>query len=141
MDAAPLVQGDTIGIDAMTLDACEAWLTRLAEASGITAPTRTERARFSKAQEEGVQWRLDSPAWSRRRDRENEERAHASGPRRRACGGPGDRDHRGRDHAGCGVGDTITLVETFTRATTKQAVSPNRRRIRGARGYRMRNGW
>ena len=55
MDAAPLVQGDTIGIDAMTLEACEAWLTRLAEASGITAPTRTERARFSKAQEEGVQ--------------------------------------------------------------------------------------
>ena len=35
------------------------------------------------------------------------------------------------------MGDTTTLVETFTRATTKQAVSANRQRIRGARGKRL----
>ena len=57
---AHLVEGHTIGIDATTLeanaamrsivrrdtgDAYEAWLTRLAEASGIATPTRAELAR------------------------------------------------------------------------------------------------
>ena len=60
---AQLVEGHTIGIDATTLeanaamrtivrrdtgDAYEAWLTRLAEASGITTPTRAELARFDR---------------------------------------------------------------------------------------------
>ena len=58
-----LVQGHTIGIDATTLEAnaamraivrrdtgeaYEAWLTRLAEASGIPTPTRAELARFDR---------------------------------------------------------------------------------------------
>ena len=58
-----LVKGHTIGIDATTLeanaamrsivrrdtgDAYEAWLTRLAEASGIATPTRAELARFDR---------------------------------------------------------------------------------------------
>jgi transposase len=60
---AQLVQGETIGIDATTLEAnaalrsivrrdtgesYDAFLTRLAEASGITTPTRAELARFDK---------------------------------------------------------------------------------------------
>ncbi len=60
---ADLVQGHTIGIDATTLEAnaamrslvrrdtgaaYEAWLTQLAEASGIATPTRAEPARFDR---------------------------------------------------------------------------------------------
>ena len=60
---AQLVQGHTVGIDATTLEAnaamrsivrrdtgeaYEAWLTRLAEASGIATPTRAELARFDR---------------------------------------------------------------------------------------------
>ena len=60
---AHLVEGHTIGIDATTLEAnaamrsivrrdtgeaYEAWLTRLAEASGIATPTRVELARFDR---------------------------------------------------------------------------------------------
>ena len=60
---AHLVQGYTIGIDATTLEAnaamrsivrrdtgegYDAWLTRLAEASGIATPTRAELARFDR---------------------------------------------------------------------------------------------
>ena len=60
---AHLVKGHTSGIDATTLeanaamrsivrrdtgDAYEAWLTRLAEASGIATPTRAELARFDR---------------------------------------------------------------------------------------------
>ena len=60
---AHLVKGHTIGIDATTLeanaamrsivrrdtgDAYEAWLTRLAEASGIATPTRAALARFDR---------------------------------------------------------------------------------------------
>ena len=61
--AADLVHGRTIGIDATTLEAnaamrsivrrdtgaaYEAWLTRLAAASGIATPTRAELARFDR---------------------------------------------------------------------------------------------
>ena len=60
---AQLVKGRTLGIDATTLEASaalrsivrrdtgeayEAWLTRLAEASGIATPTRAELARFDR---------------------------------------------------------------------------------------------
>ena len=60
---AGLVQGHTLGIDATTLEAnaamrsivrrdtgeaYEAWLTRRAEAAGITTPTRAELARFDR---------------------------------------------------------------------------------------------
>ena len=60
---AHLVDGHTLGIDATTLEAnaamrsivrrdtgeaYEAWLTRLAEASGIATPTRAELARFDR---------------------------------------------------------------------------------------------
>ncbi len=60
---AQLVKGRTLGIDATTLEAnaalrsivrrdtgeeYEAWLTRLAEASGLTTPTRAELARFDR---------------------------------------------------------------------------------------------
>ena len=99
-----LVQGHTIGIDATTLEAnaamraivrrdtgeaYEAWLTRLAEASGIPTPTRAELARFDrKRKKKGVERRLDPPARSGREDHENEGRAHASGPHGRACRGP-----------------------------------------------------
>ena len=65
---ADLVQGYTIGIDATTLEAnaamrsivrretgegYDAWLTRLAEASGITTPTRAELARFRTRKKKG----------------------------------------------------------------------------------------
>ena len=60
---AQLVKGRTLGIDATTLEAnaalrsivrrdtgeaYEAWLTRLAEVSGIATPTRAELARFDR---------------------------------------------------------------------------------------------
>ena len=72
---ADLVHGRTMGIDATTLEAnaamrsivrrdtgeaYEAWLTRLAAASGIATPTRAELARFdAETEEERVQRRLD----------------------------------------------------------------------------------
>ena len=107
---AHLVQGYTIGIDATTLEAnaamrsivrrdtgagYDAWLTRLAEASGIATPTRARRAGPLRpdTQEEGVERRLDEPARSRREDHEDEGRADASGPYCRARGRPGDGGH------------------------------------------------
>ena len=45
-----------------TGDAYKAWLTRLAEASGITTPTRAELCGSTETEEEGVQRRLDTAA-------------------------------------------------------------------------------
>ena len=62
---AQLVQGRTLGIDATanaamrsivrrdTGEAYDAWLTQLAEASGIATPTRAELARFDRPREKG----------------------------------------------------------------------------------------
>ena len=115
---AHLVEGHPIGIDATTLeanaamrsivrrdtgDAYAAWLTRLAEASGLATPTRAELARFrSDTEEERVERRLDASARSRCEDHEDEGRPHAPGAYGRARRRPGDRRDRGRDGPGCG---------------------------------------
>ena len=113
---AHLVEGHTIGIDATTLEAnaamrsivrrdtgeaYEAWLTRLAEASGIATPTRVELARFDrKRKKKGSNEDWTHPPRSRCEDHEDEGRPHASGAHRRARGGSGDGRHRGGDRAG-----------------------------------------
>ena len=119
---ATLVVGRTVGIDATTLEAnaamrsivrrdtgesYDAFLTRLAEASGLSTSTRAELARFDGPAKEGLERGLDPPARSGREDRQDEGRPHASGAHRRACGRPGNRRHRGRDGAGreCGRHD------------------------------------
>jgi transposase len=203
---AELVQGYTIGIDATTLEAnaamrsivrretgegYDAWLTRLAEASGITTPTRAELARFDR---------------TRKKKGSNNDGTHPHDPDAKIAKMKDGRTHlaHAAEHAvdletgaivavtvqGADVGDTTTLVETLTRAAdhlaqvapsglteivadkgyhsnqtlvefaeagvrsyvsepdrgrrnwtgqaaAKQAVSANRRRIRGARGKRL----
>jgi transposase len=84
---AGLVKGQTIGIDATTLEAnaalrsiarrrtgesYEAFLTQLAEASGIETPTRQDLAPRSQAAEERLERRLDASAGSGRHDHEDE---------------------------------------------------------------------
>ena len=101
-----LVQGHTIGIDATTLEAnaamrsivrrdtgegYDAWLTRLAEASGIATPTRAELARFDRTRKK----KGSNDDWTNPHDpdakiHEDEGRADASGPYCRARGRPGD---------------------------------------------------
>ena len=122
---ATLVVGRTVGIDATTLEAnaamrsivrrdtgesYDAFLTRLAEASGLTTPTRAELARFDRTRKKkGSNADWDPPARSGREDRQDEGRPHASGAHRRACGRPRNRRHRGRDGAGreCGRHDDL----------------------------------
>ena len=97
---ATLVVGRTVGIDATTLEAnaamrsivrrdtgesYDAFLTRLAEASGLSTPTRAELARFDRTRKtEELERGLDPSARSGREDHENEGRPHASGAQRRS---------------------------------------------------------
>ncbi len=203
---AQLVEGHTIGIDATTLEAnaamrslvrretgeaYDAWLTRLAEASGITTPTRAELARFDR---------------TRKKKGSNDDWTHPQDPDAKITKMKDGRTHLAHkaEHAvdletgalvGVTVqdadeGDTTSLVETLTmaadqlalvaptglaeivadkgyhsnqtlvefaeaggrsyvsepdrgrrnwkgKAAAQQAVSANRRRIRGARGKRL----
>jgi len=111
---AHLVEGHTIGIDATTLeanaamrsivrrdtgDAYEAWLTRLAEASGIATPTRAELARFDRKRKK----KGSNEDWTNPHDPDakiTKMKDDASGAHRRARGGSGDGRHRGGDRAG-----------------------------------------
>ena len=111
---AHLVEGHTIGIDATTLeanaamrsivrrdtgDAYEAWLTRLAEASGIATPTRAELARFDRKRKK----KGSNEDWTNPHDPDakiTQMKDDASGAHRRARGGSGDGRHRGGDRAG-----------------------------------------
>jgi transposase len=203
---AQLVEGHTIGIDSTTLEAnaamrsivrretdaaYDAWLTRLAEASGITTPTRAELARFDR---------------KRKKKGSNDDWTHPHDPDAKITKMKDGRTHLAHkaEHAvdletgaivGVTVqdadeGDTTSLVETLTmaadhlavvaptglaevvadkgyhsnqtlvefaemgvrsyvsepdrgrrnwqgKAAAQQAVSANRRRIRGARGTRL----
>ena len=129
---ADLVQGYTIGIDATTLEAnaamrsivrretgegYDAWLTRLAEASGITTPTRAELARFDR---------------TRKKKGSNDDWTHPHDPDAKIAKMKDGRTHlaHAAEHAvdletgaivavtvqDADVGDTTTLVETLTRA-------------------------
>ncbi len=99
--AAGLVRGKTVGIDATTLEAnaamrsierwdtgesYEAFVRRLAQASGIETPTRAELARVRPVPEEqeDVEQGVEVSAGSGREDREDEGRPDASGPQGRA---------------------------------------------------------
>jgi transposase len=203
---AQLVEGHTIGIDSTTLEAnaamrslvrretgeaYDAWLTRLAEASGITTPTRAELARVDR---------------KRKKKGSNDDWTHPQDPDAKITKMKDGRTHLAHkaEHAvdletgaivGVTVqdadeGDTTSLVETLTmaadqlalvaptglaeivadkgchsnqtlvefaeagvrsyvsepdrgrrnwtgKAAAQQAVSANRRRIRGARGKRL----
>ncbi len=158
---ADLVQGHTIGIDATTLEAnaamrslvrrdtgaaYEAWLTQLAEASGIATPTRAERARFDR---------------KRKKKGSNDDWTHPKDPDAKITKLKDGRTHLApkAEHAvdletGAVVsvtvqdaddGDTTTMVETLITAAqqlamvadARAAVYANRRRIRGARGQRL----
>ena len=138
---AHLVEGRTIGIDATTLeanaamrsivrrdtgDAYEAWLTRLAEASGIATPTRAELARFDRR---------------RKKKRSNDDWTHPQDPDAKITKMKDGRTHLAHtaEHAvdletGAVVGvtvqaadngDTTTMVETLiTAAEQVEAVLP-----------------
>ena len=112
-----LVKGQTIGIDATTLEANAAlrsivrrdsgetyqeFLTRLAQASGIETPTRADLARLDRKRPKkgrNTDWRHS--ARPRCTHHEDERRAHASRAQGRARGRPGDRRDRRRDGPGC----------------------------------------
>ena len=134
---AQLVQGYTIGIDATTLEAnaamrsivrretgegYDAWLTRLAEASGITTPTRAELARFDRR---------------RKKKGSNDDWTHPHDPDAKIAKMKDGRTHlaHAAEHAvdletgaivavtvqDADVGDTTTLVETLTMAADQLA--------------------
>ena len=139
---AALVQGYTIGIDATTLEAnaamrsivrretgegYNAWLTRLAEASGITTPTRAELARFDR---------------TRKKKGSNDDWTHPHDPDAKIAKMKDGRTHlaHAAEHAvdletgaivavtvqDADVGDTTTLVETLTMAADQLArVAPS----------------
>ena len=108
-----LVTGQTIGIDATTLEANAAlrssvrrdsgetsqeFLTRLAQASGIETPTRADLARVDRKRPKkgrNTDWR--HPHDPDATHHEDERRAHASRAQGRARGRPGDRRDRRRD--------------------------------------------
>jgi transposase len=92
---AGLVKGQTIAIDATTLEANAAlrhivrrdtgessqeFLTTLAHASGIETPTGRLGAARSETKEEGLEHGLDVALGSGREDHQNEGRPHAFGP-------------------------------------------------------------
>ena len=135
---ADLVPGHTLGIDATTLEAnaamrsivrrdtgeaYEAWLTRLAEASGITTPTRAELARFDR---------------KRKKKGSNDDWRHPHDPDAKITKMKDGRTHLAHkaEHAvdldtGAIVsvtvqdaddGDTTTLVETLSMAADQLAV-------------------
>jgi transposase len=135
---ADLVPGHTLGIDATTLEAnaamrsivrrdtgetYEAWLTRLAEASGITTPTRAELARFDR---------------KRKKKGSNDDWTHPHDPDAKITKMKDGRTHLAHkaEHAvdldtgaivGVTVqdaddGDTTTLVETLSMAADQLAV-------------------
>ena len=138
---AQLVQGRTLGIDATTLEATaamrsivrrdtgeadEAWLTQLAEASGLATPTRAELARFDR---------------KRKKKGSNDDWPHPQDPDAKVTKMKDGRTHLAHkaEHAvdletgaivGVTVqdaddGDTTTLVETLiTAAEQVEAVLP-----------------
>ena len=152
---AQLVQGQTIGIDATTLEAnaalrsivrrdtgesYDAFLTRLAEASGITTPTRAELARFDK---------------TRKKKGSNDDWTHPQDPDAKITKLKDGRTHLAHkaEHAvdletGAVVGvtvqdaddgDTTTMIETLiTAAEQLEAVCPVDdvlREVVGDKGY------
>jgi transposase len=112
---AGLLKGKTV-IDATTLEAnaalrsivrrdtgesYQAFLTALAQASGIDTPTREELARLDRKRKK----KTSNTEWKHPGDpegREDERRANASGAHSGACGRSGDWRHGRRDAAGCG---------------------------------------
>ena len=138
---AHLVEGHTIGIDATTLeanaamrsivrrdtgDAYEAWLTRLAAASGIATPTRAELARFDR---------------KRKKKGSNDDWTHPHAPDAKITKMKDGRTHLAHtvEHAvdletgaivgvtvqDADAGDTTTMVETLiTAAAQVEAVLP-----------------
>ena len=136
-----LVQGHTIGIDAMTLEAnaamrtivrrdtgeaYDAWLTRLADASGIPTPTRADLARFDR---------------KRKKKGSNDDWTHPHDPDAKITKMKDGRTHLAHTaeqavdlETGAVVsvtvqnadaGDTTTLVETLTTAAEQiEAVRP-----------------
>ena len=138
---AQLVKGRTLGIDATTLEAnaalrsivrrdtgeeYEAWLTRLADASGITTPTRAELARFDR---------------KRKKKGSNDDWTHPQDPDAKITKMKDGRTHLAHtaEHAvdletgavvgvtvqDADAGDTTTMVETLiTAADQVEAVVP-----------------
>ena len=119
LSAAGLVRGKTVGIDATTLEANaamrsierrdtgeshEAFIRRLAEASGVETPTRISGAgsvRPFAEEQENVEQGVEIAAGPGREDREDEGRSDALGPQGRARGRHGHGGHRRGDGAGC----------------------------------------
>ena len=135
--AAGLVQGKTVGIDATTLEAnaalrsivrrdtgedYTAFLTRLAEASGIATPTRAELARFDRSRK-------------KQKTTSNAEWTHPQDPDARVTKMKDGRTHLahkaeqavdletgavvGVTVQGADTGDTTTLVETLIAAAVQ----------------------
>jgi transposase len=115
---AGLVKGQTIGIDATTLEANAAlrsivrrdtgdtyqdFLTQLAQSSGIDTPTREDLARLDrKRTKKGSNEDWVNPHDPDAKDHEDERSPHAPGAQGRACRRSGDWRRGGRHGAGRG---------------------------------------
>ena len=127
-----LLKGNTIGVDATTLEAnaalrsivrrdtgekYEEFLTRLAKQSGIETPTREQLAKLDrKRPKKGSNDDWTQSARSRRADHQDEGWTDASGAQSRARRGYGDRSDCGRHAARADQGDTKTIQETVAEA-------------------------
>ena len=168
---ATLVVGRTVGIDATTLEANaamrsivrrdtgesdDAFLTRLAEASGLSTPTRAELARFDRTRKK----KGSNDDWTHPHDpdatitRMKDGRTHLAHTAEQveAVGAPGiaevvaDKGYHSNEtmveFAAIGVRSYVSEPDRGRRhwkgqAAARDAVYANRRRIRGARGKRL----
>ena len=140
---AELLKGNTIAIDATTLEAnaamrsivrrdtgesYQAFLTRLAKASGIETPTREDLARLDRKRKKKTSnkdW--THPHGSRREGHQDERRPHALGPQSRARGDLDTGAIVAVTLQGADQGDTTTILETATAAAEQIEDGADRR--------------
>ena len=142
LSGAGLVRGKTVGVDATTLEAnaamrsierrdtgasYEAFVQRLAEASGIETPTRAELARFDRSRKGK---KTSNKAWQSPRDPDAKiakmRTVGRTWPTRSSTGRPGDRSHPPVSVQDASEGDSATLPETLTMAAEQvEAVPPD----------------
>ena len=164
---AGLVRGKTVGLDATTLEAnaamrsierrdtgesYEAFIRRLAEASGVETPTRADLARFDRSRKNK---KTSNKEWKSPQDPDAKVAKMKDGRTHLAH-----KAEHGVDMdtgaivsvtvQDASAGDSATLPETLTMAAegetppekraAQRALYGNRRRIRGARGRRLQRG-
>ncbi len=158
LSEAGLVRGKTVGVDATTLEAnaamrsierrdtgesYEAFLQRLAEASGLATPTRAELARFDRSRKGK---KTSNKDWQSPQDPDAKITKMKDGRTHLAHKAEHGVDLETGAILSVSVqdasaGDSTTLPETLTTPPQKRAAQKalygNRRRIRGNRGRRL----